>query len=226
MKFLEEDNFLSTLLSHFIDLALINIMWFICCIPIITIGASTTAMYDQCLKLAYREEPNVLSGFFKSFFKNLKRGTGLFFITFFAGAFLVVDFWCAAKMDLSIKFVMQVVILSVGYFYLCVASHVFPVLAYFNEPVIKTIQHSFLLAMKNGIYTVFVVILNLIPIFIFFLSQEFFWKYLFLFITFIFALIAYLNSLHLSKLFDPKKFKEIEETLKQKEIERTKAIEK
>lgn len=73
--------------------------------------------------------------------------------------------------------------------------------------------------MKNGIYTVFVVILDLIPFFIFFLSQEFFWKYLFLFLTIIFSLIAYLNSLHMSRLFDPDRFKEIEEQIKQKKQE-------
>lgn len=226
MKFLQEDNFLASFLSHFVDLVLINIMWFICCIPIITIGASTTAMYDQCLKLAYREEPSVISGFFKSFFKNLKRGTGLFSIVFLAGAFLAIDFWCAAKMPFPFKFIMQVMILSVGYFYLCVTSHVFPVLAFFDEPVVKTIRHSFILAMRNGIYTVFVVILDLIPFFIFFLSQDFFWKYLFLFLTIIFSLIAYLNSLHMSRLFDPVRFHEIEESLKQKEQDRKKRNER
>jgi len=218
LKFLEEDNFLSAMLNRFVDLVLINIMWFLCCLPIFTIGAATTAMYDQCLKLSYKEEPSVLSGFFKSFFANMKRGTGLFLITFFAGAFLLADFWCATKMSTPIKFALEVLILSVGYFYLCVASHVFPVLSYFNEPVIKTIRHAFILSMRNGIYTIFVVVLDLVPVFVFFLSQEFFWKYLFLFITLIFAMIAYMNSLHLSKLFDPERFSGIEAEMKQKAL--------
>ena len=121
MKFLQEENFLASFLSHFVD----------------------------------------------RFFKNLKRGTGLFSIVFLSGVFLAVDFWCAARMPFPFKFIMQVMILSVGYFYLCVTSHVFPVLAFFDEPVVKTIRHSFILAMRNGIYTVFVVILDLIPFFIF-----------------------------------------------------------
>lgn len=222
MKFLEEENFLSTMLSRFVDLILINIMWLICCIPIITIGASTTAMYDQCLKMAYKEEPSVLSGFFISFKKNLKRGTGLFLITFLVGAFLVIDFWCATKMDLAVKFILEVMILSVGYFYLCVTSHVWGVQAYFNEPIMKTIKHAFVLSMRNGIYTVFVVILDLIPVLVFFFSQNLFWKYLFLFLTFIFAMIAYMNSLHMSKLFDPKRFEEIEAEAKERARERAK----
>lgn len=217
MKFLQGETMITGLLTKFIDLMLVNLLWVFCCIPIITIGASTTAMYDVTMKMALHENADIIGTFFKSFLHNFRKSTGLYLIVLFTGAFLCLDFWCATKWNLALKFIFQVVILSVGYFYLCVSSHVFPVLAYFDEPVFKTIKHSFLLAMRNGIYTVFIVVMDLIPVFIFFLAQALFWKYLFVFLTLIFALIAYLNSLHLVRLFDPKKVKELHEFLAAKE---------
>lgn len=217
MKFLQGENMITGLLTRFVDLMLVNLLWVFCCIPIITIGASTTAMYDVTMKMALHENPSIISTFFKSFLHNFIKSTGLFLITLFAGAFLCLDFWCATKWNITIKFILQVLILSVGYFYLCVSSHVFATLAYFDEPVIKTIKHSFILAMRNGIYTVFIVLMDLIPVFIFFLAQALFWKYLFAFLTIVFALIAFLNSLHLVRLFDPEKVKELDEYLAEKE---------
>ena len=32
-------------LNRLSDLVILNVLWFICCLPIVTIGASTTALY-------------------------------------------------------------------------------------------------------------------------------------------------------------------------------------
>ena len=52
----------------------VSIMWLICCIPIVTIGASTIALYYTTAK-AIRHETGYLTGEFKKSFKNnLKDG--------------------------------------------------------------------------------------------------------------------------------------------------------
>lgn len=211
MNFMHEDTGVTRLLGTLMDLVLLNVFWFLCCLPIVTIGASTTALYDMTMKLAFHEETGVISGFFKSFVHHLKRGTGLFLIALAAGAFLALDFWSALHWNIPFKFVLQVLILSVGYFYLAAVTHAIPALAYFDEPVLKTIRHGFILAMRNGIYTVFVMVLDLIPFLLFFLHQVLFWNTMFLWLTIGFALIAWLNSMHLIRLFDPKRVQAMEE---------------
>ena len=44
-KFLETFNKIT-------DLVTLNILWLLCCIPIITIGASTSALYQVTLQIA------------------------------------------------------------------------------------------------------------------------------------------------------------------------------
>lgn len=216
MNFLHEDSPVTRFLSCFIDLILLNVFWVIGCIPVVTIGASTAALYDMTLRMALHEEINVCSGFFKRWFHHLKKGTLLFVLFLAAGIFLAVDLWCAIQWEIPCRFLIQVLILSVGYFYLVAVSHAFPALAYFDEPVFKTIRHGFLLAMRNGIFTIFIMLLDLAPFLMFFLFPVQFLKSLFLWFTIGFALLAWLNSLHLIRLFDPARVKAVEEEEEEK----------
>lgn len=219
MNFLHEETPVTKLLSRFMDLILLNVFWLICSIPIVTIGASTTALYDMTMRLALHEEINILTDFFKSFVHNLKKGTLLYLLALAAGAFLAADFWSAMQWDIPFKFALQVLILSVSYFYVATVSHAIPTLAYFDEPVFQTVKHGFIMAMRNGIFTVYIMVLDLIPFFLFFLFPLTFWKSLFIWMTVGIALIAWLNSLHLVRLFDPQRVKalEAEEEVKRKE---------
>ncbi len=210
MNFLREDTPIGALLERFMDLILVNVFFVLGCIPIVTIGASFSAMYDVCMKLALHESVKIPSAFFASFTHNLKRGTLLFLITVAAGAFLLVDFRCAVLWDTSFQFFVQIVILSVAYFYVAVASHAFPALVYFQEPVLTTIRHSFFLSMRNGVFTVFIMVMDLLPFLMFLLMPAIFLRALLIWLSFGFALLAYLNSLHLVRLFDPERVKTVE----------------
>lgn len=209
MKFLQQDSPIVRLLNRFIDLILLNALWLICSVPLITLGASTSALYDVTLRLAYQEEISILRTFFHAFVHNLKKGTLLFLLALAGGLFLGADLWCAWHWDISIKFVFQVVILAVCYFYLALFTHVFPTLVYFDLGVRATLKKAFVIAMSNGIYTVFIMVLNLIPVLFFFTVRGA--QVLFLWLTIGSALVAYLCSLHLSRRFDPERFQALEE---------------
>ena len=57
------------------DLILVNILWLICSLPIITIGASTAALHSVVRKMAACEYYTVWSGFWHGFHENWKQGT-------------------------------------------------------------------------------------------------------------------------------------------------------
>lgn len=54
-------------LNRVADLIWLNILTMICCIPVVTIGASLTAMNYVLLKMAKNEEGYITKAFFKSF---------------------------------------------------------------------------------------------------------------------------------------------------------------
>ena len=51
MKVLQEGP-LANFLNRFMDLILLNVWWFLCSLPIFTIGASTCALYEVTISYA------------------------------------------------------------------------------------------------------------------------------------------------------------------------------
>lgn len=207
MKVLQEGP-LADVLNRLIDLILLNVLWFVCSLPVFTLGASTCAVYEVTINYALHGSPPVVRTFFESFRKNFKKGSALFLIFFAAGSFLALDLWCAVQWEISVRFLILVVILAVGYFYLAVLTHVFPVLTYFDAGVKESIRLAFLLSMRNGVFTVFIMVLNVLPVFLMLMRPNDFGQILFLYLILGFSVIAYLCSLHLIRLFDPKKAEE------------------
>mgnify|MGYP000763200386 FL=1 len=79
-------------LNKMADLIWLNILTLICCIPVITIGASLTALNYVTLKLVRDEEGYVTKAFFKSFKQNFKQATIIWLILLLVIALLLGDF--------------------------------------------------------------------------------------------------------------------------------------
>lgn len=209
MKVLQEGP-LAGFLNRFIDLILLNVLWFLCSLPIFTAGASTCAVYEVTVRCALHESPPVIRTFFQAFQRCLKKGVALFFIFCGAGVFLAADLWCAFQWNTRFQFLMVVVILAAAYFYLAVLTHVFPVLMYFDTGVKESIQKAFFLSMSNGVFTVFIMVLNVLPILLILMRPVYFGQILFFYFMIGFSVIAMLCSMHLIRLFDPERVKEAE----------------
>lgn len=209
MNFLQNDTFLTRILSRLIDCILLSILWFLTSIPVVTVGASTTAAYSVALELAFGERPAILSGYFESFKKNFFRSTAVFFVLTVIGLFIGLDFWSVLHWETPFQFALEVLILSVGFFYLILATHAFPALAFYEGRPGQILKKVFLRSLGRGIYTVFVVVLSAFPML--FLARRIadtsFGQWLMVFLLVGNGAICYFNSLHLARLFDPKRAK-------------------
>lgn len=207
MNFLQNDTFLTRMLSRLIDCILLSVLWFLTSIPIVTIGASTTAAYGVALELAFGERPAIISGYFASFKKNFLRSTAVFLVLTAIGLFIGLDFWSVLHWETPFQFALEVLILSVGFFYLILAAHAFPALAFHEGRPVRVLKMVFLRSLSKGIYTVFVTVLSIFPLLFLFrrITDPSFGQWLMLFLLAGNGLICYLNSLHLARLFDPER---------------------
>ena len=73
------------------DLLLLNFLCILCCIPIVTAGASITALYYVTLKMARDEESYIARSFFRSFKQNFKQATIINIIMLLTAAVLFID---------------------------------------------------------------------------------------------------------------------------------------
>ena len=74
------------------DMIFLSLLWLMCCIPVVTIGTSTSAMYYVALKMARGELSGVAKAFFHAFKDNF--GAGILYTLIFgaAGAMLCFDY--------------------------------------------------------------------------------------------------------------------------------------
>ena len=91
MKFFSYDSRFGRLMLILCDACLLNMLWFICSIPVVTIGASTTALYDVSLKLVRDKEQYIIPMFFRSFRENFRQATVLWLIMAGVGVLLAAD---------------------------------------------------------------------------------------------------------------------------------------
>ena len=193
-----------TVLSRLADLFWLNLLFIVCSIPIVTIGASATAMYYVTLKMAKDEEGYITKSFFKSFKQNFLQATGIWLIYLVLIVVLVLDLRIANGGSLAdilaSNTISNVVIVSacvMGVVLLITGTYVFPVLSKFDNTIKNTVKNAFLISIRHLPYTVVMLVIGAVPWVLMWFSPA---AYLLLFIMF--ALLAYINSKFFNKIFE------------------------
>ena len=75
MSFFNMDGPIFRFLNKMADLCILNLIFMICCLPVITIGASLTALYTVTLKMSHDQEGYMARSFFKAFKENFRQAT-------------------------------------------------------------------------------------------------------------------------------------------------------
>ena len=90
-KLFRMDSPLMRFLTKIADLMVLNILFCVTSIPLITIGASWTALYSVTLKMVRDEEGSVSRSYFRSFRQNFRQATLLWLGVLVVLALLVLD---------------------------------------------------------------------------------------------------------------------------------------
>jgi uncharacterized membrane protein YesL len=152
MKFFSYESRFSQLLLKLCYACYLNLLWFVCSIPIVTIGASTTALYYASLKVVRDEDSHVAALFFRSFRQNFKQATVLWLILLGAGLFLGADGYILYHLRLSSTGTMAVmwtlilaVVIAAAVGWVIVAEYVFPLLASVANTNKAMLKNAFLI---------------------------------------------------------------------------------
>ena len=76
MRFLfDPESQIMQILSRFCDIVILNLVFLLTCIPIFTIGAANTALYDVVFRMDTDREGKLLPTYFHSFRENFRQST-------------------------------------------------------------------------------------------------------------------------------------------------------
>ena len=119
----------------------LNILWFVCCIPIVTIGASTVAAYSVAMKMVDDEEGYVARSFVSAFKANLKQGV-IMGLIFLAATYAVYLDYEINRVSEEGSFILIVTGIVSVFVYVAAMLYSFPLLARYENGIVATIQNS------------------------------------------------------------------------------------
>lgn len=140
------DNPIMNFLTIVCDIVILHFLWLLTSLPVLTVGASTTALYYTTMKCIRNGQGGVVKMFFKSFKDNFKQATGIGILALVAGFICIFDMYYAISRDIK---GMMIIFTIMSLIYLFTVLYVFPLQAKFENTVKATIKNAFLISIKN-----------------------------------------------------------------------------
>lgn len=142
-----QENAFGCFLNRIGEIIWLNILWIIGCLPIVTIGASTTAAFSAAFRWNRLDTPQTTHVFWQSYKKNLKQSTMCW------GIIVILMLTALEFLRLGQCYVMMEPIINASAVFLIALDSmffllVFPVLAYFDVSTKETFSNAVFLMMR------------------------------------------------------------------------------
>jgi len=188
-------------LNNLADMILLNIIYLICCIPVVTIGAATTALYTVTLKMNRKEYPAVVKSYFIAFRKNIKTSTLCWIPMVIAGIILFLNYRLLGLLPGTLQFVIRIALIIMSLFYIMILLYLFPYIARFDNNVRNTFKNTIIISIVNLPMSLLMLALNIVIIIVSLLTVQTMVIALTAAILIGFSVLAYLQSILFTKIF-------------------------
>ncbi len=196
------EGLLQTVFGKIWDLLVLNLCFFLSCLPVFTIGAAWTALFSVNLKAVRKEEGNVFRDYWKAFRENFSQGTKLWGIAVLVGAVFAADFWALGMLDGIAVWVLRALLGALLVVYLTVLPWVFGYNARFEDNLKVVLKNSLLLSGVNILVSVAILCCSFLAVFVSIYSLEIFLRAIYLWLVLGFAAVNYVQSFLLRRVFD------------------------
>jgi len=202
-RFFDPDSPLMQRLTDLADLVILNLLWLLCSLPVVTAGAASAALYRCTLNMVRRRGSWGGRSFFAAFRENFVQGTGIWLILLAALAVLGADAWLLYGDVLPGRLLFGALLVLGVVLWLFETAYVFAVTAQFENTLKGTMGNALVFAFSRPLRSLLMGLLNLLPLILFLLSPNAFGRVAICWILFGFSLTAYVNTLLLKPVFAP-----------------------
>ena len=196
-KLFAYDNPIWTVMGKVADVIILSILWFLFSLPIVTIGASTSALYYVTLKLAEDKEGYLFQSFLKGFKENFIQSTAIWAIFGCVGGIISVSIVQYQKVGTEVALTLLWALVVFSFVYLLMFSVIFALTARLKTSVGNLFMMSFMVCVKHFSWVLLMAITLACVIAV---SLFVFWPVLFIAP----GAIAFVHSIILIKMIFPK----------------------
>ena len=167
MRFLSYDSKFGRIFLKISYACCLNTLWFICCLPIVTIGASTTALYYTSFKIAKDEGSFITTMFFRSFKQNFKQATIIWMIMLVTGLIIGADAILLYRLHLTttgtaavVWTLLLAVIFACMVLFVIVLFNIFPLLSIASNTTANMFKNAFMIGTHYLFVTILVIFIH------------------------------------------------------------------
>ena len=149
MNFFVIDSPVMRFLGRVGDILLLNIVFVVTSIPVITIGTALSALYTVAMKLVRGEDPAIIKEYLKAYKRNFKPATICWLFMAVIGVLLFVDFRLVAVFSGTAYTVMRLLLAMILGIWLLTFLYLFPYIARFENTILNSMKNALFLSVAH-----------------------------------------------------------------------------
>jgi len=177
---LNSNSLIARMFSFIFDMLTLSICWFLCALPIVTMGLSSTGLFYSCNKMTIEKKDNPLKLFATSVKKNLKQAITVNIILLVFTLLIAWSMWISYQVMNNGNPVGRIVFFSglvIVFLFIGYVAYIFPTLALYEYKTKELFGICFKLSLAHLPITLLFSIIYVL----FILSVYYFWPVLFIF---------------------------------------------
>lgn len=178
---------------------LVNLCFIVCCLPIFTIGAATTAVYS--VYLLDKDETWAVTKFFRAFKSNFRQSTKVFLVILCLIVVILLNFYALSAYNIAGSGFLYFVLYVASFLVLSVSVFSFGLIAKFENTVKQTLKNAFVLTVGMALPALMIVFVTLLPLVLLMVDPEVFLDSVLLWLLAGFALCTKFNAFIMKQIF-------------------------
>ena len=201
MNFFVIDSPVMRFLGRIGDIIILNLIFVVTALPVVTVGMALSALYTVAMKLARGEDPSVLREYIRAFWRNRKPATICWLIMAAAGALIFLDFRLAGAFGGALYTVVRLLLAMIFGVWMLTFLYLFPYIARFENTVFHSVKNALFLSAAHLPSTVMMLVISIgLAVITLFTSRTFVIGTIGWFFAG-FAAVAYTQSFLFSRIF-------------------------
>lgn len=181
----------------------LNVLTFLCCIPVVTMGASFSAAHRVMHDALYGDEDEVIKPFLRAFRHSFKQSTLVWLV------YLLVVLVCMFNIMMvdtsftgTLRIVSYIIIIALLAGFSCVGSVLFPLIGRYRNTLMEHLSNALLLTLSHPLRAIAMAALNAFPFLLAYAALLHFLKSMVIWLTFGVGIIFLLDALLMKRLYD------------------------
>ncbi len=137
-----------------IHIMFLNLLWVLFSLPVVTIGASTTALYSVMIKIKNGTEGKIFRDFWDAFRGNFRQSTVIWLIIAFAAVVFTTDIVYFVNMGGFVGTFLAMIFFGLDVTLLLMSIYIFPLQAVFDNKILTTVKSALFLFVRHFGWTI------------------------------------------------------------------------